>query len=393
MIKKYKYEIGLALLILLFVIALLKLHVIVLPFLAGLLLAFVVNPVVLKIQRRIRNRNLAVTLFLLASIVGLGLFLIFTVKYVNKDFNRLNRAIITLAADNQETLGEMEEKVKQFAGKFIDLEAMGGNIQQQLDTVDIKKALQENIDVSQLDMDAIKASLEGIFSSEKEDVEKKSSGLSLGSWFVMLLTTLMYFVYILYEFKYFDGIREKYLSGKTKENIRLFLKDFKVTFLAYFKLRTRIVLILAGMYLITFLIIGLPGTILLTLLLGILAYVPYLQYLGLIPISLGCLVLSVEHSPGFLVYFGIILAVFILSSILEEVVLNPLIMEKNIGMNPVVMILALSVWGYLFGMLGLLIALPLTSLILIYVKRILLAPLDSTVIGEEIEVGDNPGSV
>ena len=44
-------------------------------------------------------------------------------------------------------------------------------------------------------------------------------------------------------------------------------------------------------------------------------------------------------------------------------------MEKNIGMNPVIMILALSVWSYLLGIQGLLIGIPITSLIIIYIKR------------------------
>ena len=50
------------------------------------------------------------------------------------------------------------------------------------------------------------------------------------------------------------------------------------------------------------------------------------------------------------------------------------IMEKNIGMNPVVMILALSVWSFVLGLPGLLIGVPLTSLIIIYAKRFFLEP-------------------
>jgi predicted PurR-regulated permease PerM len=44
-------------------------------------------------------------------------------------------------------------------------------------------------------------------------------------------------------------------------------------------------------------------------------------------------------------------------------------MEKNIGMNPVIMVLGLSIWGYLFGMAGVLFGIPLTSLLIIYTKR------------------------
>ncbi|MFT6183939.1 MAG: putative PurR-regulated permease PerM [Flavobacteriales bacterium] len=94
-----------------------------------------------------------------------------------------------------------------------------------------------------------------------------------------------------------------------------------------------------------------------------------MQYLALIPLLLGCLVLSIENPHSFLFYFGIVLGVFVLASIVEELLLTPLIMEKHIGMNPVIMVLALAVWGYVLGTPGLLIGIPLTSLFIIYVKR------------------------
>ena len=116
-----------------------------------------------------------------------------------------------------------------------------------------------------------------------------------------------------------------------------------------------------------------PGMILITILITLLSYIPYLQYLALIPLALSCLVLSTESSQSFLLYFGIVIGVFILASLLEELVLTPRIMEKNIGMNPVIMIFSLSVWSYIFGLPGLLIGIPMTSLIIIYVKRYFLA--------------------
>jgi predicted PurR-regulated permease PerM len=71
-----------------------------------------------------------------------------------------------------------------------------------------------------------------------------------------------------------------------------------------------------------------------------------------------------------------------LASILEEAILTPWIMEKNIGMNPVIMILALSAWSYLFGLKGLLIGIPMTSLIIIYTKRYFLPAYQKVVLNE-----------
>jgi predicted PurR-regulated permease PerM len=59
-------------------------------------------------------------------------------------------------------------------------------------------------------------------------------------------------------------------------------------------------------------------------------------------------------------------------------------MERNIGMNPVIMILAASIGSYLFGMVGALIGVPLASLAIIYVKRYFL-PSYQVVLQEEEE--------
>ena len=96
----------------------------------------------------------------------------------------------------------------------------------------------------------------------------------------------------------------------------------------------------------------------------------------LLPLSIGCLVLSIENEQSFFLYFGIIVGVFMLASVLEEVVLNPKIMEYNIGMNPVIMVLALSIWGYILGWVGVVIAIPLTSLLIIYFKRFVVTSIE-----------------
>ena len=179
----------------------------------------------------------------------------------------------------------------------------------------------------------------------------------------------MYFILILYQLDYFTSIRKRYFSPKVKSELNIILDDFNQSFVKYIKLRTRIVLVLAVLYIVAFLILDMPGMILITLLIVLLSYIPYLQYLALIPLAVGCLVLSVENEQSFLLLFGIVVGVFVSASLIEELVLTPWIMEKNIGMNPVIMVLALSVWGYLLGLPGTLIGIPMTSLLIIYIKR------------------------
>jgi predicted PurR-regulated permease PerM len=236
-----------------------------------------------------------------------------------------------------------------------------------------------------LDTESIQEAFEkvtSVFQSEENQGEtEKSSG---GSILVMIFSTIFYFVLILYQMDYFEGVRKTYFSNRLNSTVSQILDDFDQSFWRYMKLRTRIVLLLAILYLITFMIMDMPGMILITIVIIVLSYIPYLQYLALIPVAIGCLVLSIEYSQSFLLLFGIVVGVFILASILEELLLIPWIMERNIGMNPVIMILAASIGSYLFGMVGALIGVPLASLAIIYVKRYFL-PSYQVVLQEEEE--------
>jgi predicted PurR-regulated permease PerM len=60
----------------------------------------------------------------------------------------------------------------------------------------------------------------------------------------------------------------------------------------------------------------------------------------------------------------------------------PRILGKAMGLSPAVMLLSLSVWGKLLGMLGLLIALPMTCLVLAYYRRLVLVPPATGLIAE-----------
>lgn len=67
-----------------------------------------------------------------------------------------------------------------------------------------------------------------------------------------------------------------------------------------------------------------------------------------------------------------IVAIFILIQAFEDIVLIPKIMGKAMGMNPAVILLSLSIWGSLMGVAGMIIALPITTIIVSYYKRFIL---------------------
>lgn len=63
------------------------------------------------------------------------------------------------------------------------------------------------------------------------------------------------------------------------------------------------------------------------------------------------------------------MAVFAAVQIVGDLILTPRIMGKAMGLNPAIILLSLSIWGSLFGFVGMIIALPLTTLLLSYYEQ------------------------
>jgi len=365
MIKNDKHEIILGLFLVGLCVAFYFLYGILISFLLGLLLAFAAKPIIDRIQRKVKSQGLASTLFLLSFAGVIVLFLVFFTQFINRDFKRFDQSFTLLVSNNQDQLDETAQKVKTYMGDFYASKEID------LSTDSLITELQE-VDYSQLNTESITAGYKKLMAAvQSSETEEKSTETRFGVLYI-LISSVAYFVLILYQLDYFDRLRSHYFSGELKSKLGVIFDDFNQSFVRYLKLRSKIVLWLLLIYITAFIIMDMPGMILITLFIFILSYIPYLQYLALIPLALGCLVLSIENPHSFLFYFGIIAGVFLLASLVEEIVLVPLIMEKHIGMNPVIMVLALAVWGYVLGTPGLLIGVPLTSLFIIYTKRYLL---------------------
>lgn len=370
MFQKYLSDILFWLLVLVVVVATYYLQEILLPFLLGLFFAFASKGIIYKIQKWIKSRNLAVTTYLLSIFLIISAALVLFSAYINHDARRLTNAFKTFANNNQEEIDDVSKKVADFVASYYNPEEIQSFVEQKKDS--LEQVIESGeFDISQLDTDAIKESLGSVFSlfqSSEEAVEEEEEKPS-PSMIVIFFSTLLYFVYILYYLDYFTGRWDKYVTSKSNGIFKVMTSDLNDSFVRYFKLRSKIVLVLTIAYLIGFSILGIPGAIIFALLAGFMAYIPYLQFFTLIPLSLSCLVLTMETQNNFFIFFGIVAGIFIVMAIVEEAILIPNIMEANIGMNPVIMILAVSVWTYILGLFGILIAIPLTSLMITYVKR------------------------
>lgn len=374
MLKKYKSTIIIGLFILVVYLIFFQLYSIFLPFLLALILTTTVDPLIRKMQKLLKSRALSVSLFLLGTLAVFVAIIFFLGQFVNRDFKRLNRSFTTIAAKNKTQIDQSAQQVKTFIAKLYDVDKLENQLKTKADS--IQKTIRKK-GFSGLDTESIQESIskmKSLFQSNEQTETQQKSGVSI--WYILAFT-LLYFVLILYQYDYFISIRKKYLNDAVNTKLNRFYEDFNQSFVLYFRLRSRIILILCLIYGTGFAILDLPGMILITILIGFLSYVPYLQFLALIPLAISCLVVSIEQNQSFLLLFGIVVGIFILVLLIDELILYPRIMERKIGINPVILFLLLCMWANLFGIYGIIFGIPLSSLLIIYLKRYLIPALNA----------------
>jgi predicted PurR-regulated permease PerM len=100
--------------------------------------------------------------------------------------------------------------------------------------------------------------------------------------------------------------------------------------------------------------------------------VPYLQIIGLIPAFFLALVHALETGGNLWTMLALTGLVFGVVQIIQDAILVPRILGKEMGLSPAMILLSLSIWGKLLGIFGLLIALPMTCLLVAYYRRFLI---------------------
>lgn len=322
------------------------------PFAVAMLLAYLIDPLVIFLQRKLKlkSRVLAVS-FALTLVFGL-LFLVFyfIVPVIYREIASMGRLIANLATSTnlkEQYLREIPPDIADFIMGMINSEEF-----RTFFTAD---------KINDLIINGLKNILpkaQGIFS------ETINLMLSL----IGLMIIFLYLIFILKDYRgIVDGAKE-YIPPNIKDRVLHFIDDFRNAMRTYFRAQGLIATLVGVMFAIGFAIINLPLGILMGLFVGLLNMVPYLQTVSLVPVSLLALFHCIEYQVPFWQYMGLVLIVYAVVQLIQDLILTPKIMGNATGMNPAMILLSLSIWGKLLGMLGLLIALPITFLLTSYYK-------------------------
>lgn len=180
---------------------------------------------------------------------------------------------------------------------------------------------------------------------------------------------LLYMFFILLDYEYLTNNWIKIFPKKNRDFWHDVMHDVERALNAYIRGQGLVALIMGVLFCIGFTIIDFPMAIGLGILIGIMDLVPYLHTFALIPTAFLALMKAANTGQNFWVIFALAVMVFVVVQIIIDMVVTPKVMGKAMGLNPAVLLLSLSVWGSLLGFIGLILALPLTTLIMAYWQR------------------------
>ena len=322
-----------------------RLYGVLLPFFVSFLLAYVLDPVVGFVQNkcRVRNRALAV-LITLVAVIGLGVGLVAALRKPVMD--QVNAAWIgfqNYIADfniNDYVSAETQEKLLQWRTEW--------------------------------NWQAVLANPE-LTSSIKELIPTVSNWITGGlSWLSELVVVFMGLLYLVFLMIDMPNIRAKYshfVPRRIRPQVVTLMESIDRNMNAYFRGQALVATCVGCLFALGFTLTGMPMGIAMGLIIGLLNMVPYMQALGIPPCIVLCLIQSAQTGQPVWLTLLLMAIVFIVVQSIQDMYLTPKIMGNVTGMSPAMILLSLSVWGALFGVIGMIIALPLTTLIIAYYDR------------------------
>jgi predicted PurR-regulated permease PerM len=304
-----------------------------LPFVAGMVLAYLLDPLANRIERLGVNRLVATLAIIAFGVTLIAVIIILTVPVIIRELSHFLehlplyvRRVHTLATDPNrpwlskivgEGLGETERSIGEltkFASDWVD------------------------------------SIIRSVWSGGRALI----SILSIG------IVTPIVACYLLYDWNRMVATIENWVPPARRETVRALALEIDKTISGFVRGQSTLCLVLAVYYAVALRLIGLDHGVLIGIAAGLISFIPYLGSLSGLAVST-CIAIA-QFSPDWRPIW-LVPAVFVVGQSLADYVLAPNLVGRRVHLNPVWVMFALFAFGYLFGFVGLLIAVPLASAI------------------------------
>ena len=328
---------------------------ILLPFIAGALLAYLGDPIVDRLESWKISRTLSVVLVflvILMIIIPVVLILIPLLEsqiklLIAKTPGYIDWVMVNLEPTLQETFGvnipslEIEQIKSTFSEQFSNV---GGFFK-------------------------------GLFSTVKQ------SGFLVASWAANLFLIPVITFYLLRDWDHLVDYIHDLLPRDIEPTVSMLSKQSDEVLGAFLRGQMLVMLALGTIYTIGLKLVGLEFSLLIGMLAGLLSFIPYMGLIVGIVVA-GIAVLLQTQDPTNLLWVG---AVFVFAQMIEGTVLTPLLVGDRIGLHPVAVIFAVLAGGQLFGFFGILLALPVFAVIAVVMRYLHKSYKDSDLYGSPLE--------
>ena len=322
-----------------------RLSSVLVPFFLAWLIAYMLFPLVKFFQYRCRMKYRILGILSAFLVAGLVLTVVF---------------LLMIPPMVEESL-----RVKDLLIAYIKNDATMSNIPQL-----VQAYLREHLTVEEIQAIVTQNGfLEGIKATLPKLWDIITQSISIVSSVFTLTMVALYTLLILLDYEDLTQGWPNLLPERYRGFALQLVGDIEESMNKYFRGQALVALCVGILFSIGFLIIDFPIAVGLGMFIGLLNMVPYLQLIGFVPAILLAIVKAADTGQNFWFIMLLVLIVFAVVQAIQDTILTPKIMGHVTGLHSAIILLSLSIWGSLMGILGMLIALPLTTLSINYYQK------------------------
>lgn len=309
-----------------FVLVLWALGDVLLPFVLGGAIAYFLDPIADRLEKAGLSRAASTTVI---TLLGLLIFIVGALAVVP--------TLISQTASLIDTLPELYAQLREFLNtRFPSLS--------QPDSV-MHQTLQKLAEVAQ--------ARGGVFLQGA-----MNSAMSLLNVVMLLVIVPVVAFYLLLDWDHMVSKLDALLPRDHAPTIRTLAKEVDRTLASFVRGMGTVCLILGTYYAVALMLVGLQFGLVVGFIAGLVTFIPYLGALIGGALAIG---LALFQFWGDWLHIGMVAGIFAIGQVIEGNVLTPKLVGKSVGLHPVWLLLALSVFGALFGFVGMLIAVPVAA--------------------------------
>lgn len=315
----------------LFVAGLWLLHDILLPFVAGMAIAYLLDPLAKRLQRLGISRTVATLLIVVLFVLVLVVLILLIVP--------------VLAEQLWALMGKLPEYVTRLRALVADPSRPW-----------LRKLVGDGIADANSSVGNLVAQGAGWITTFLRSLW--SGGQALVSIFSLVIVTPVVAFYLLYDWDHMIAAVDGWVPVHHRDTVRALAREIDVALSGFVRGQAAVCLTLGAYYTLGLTLAGLNFGLLIGMASGLLTFIPYVGSMtGLV---VGVSVAIAQFWPNATPIL-IVVGVFLVGQFLEGYVLSPKLVGESIGLHPVWLIFALFAFGYLLGFVGLLIAVPLSA--------------------------------